>query len=124
MAQPVGIDLGTSNSVVSVFRGDKPQTVPVEGRTTTPSVISVSPDGRVVVGDVARRRALIEPACTIAAARRFLGHGETTWRIFGETYTPVDVCALILGRLKEAAETHLGRPVTEAVIAVPAYSTK
>ena len=121
MAYPIGIDLGTSNSVACVWRRGVVETVPVEGHTTFASVVSVKPDGTVLLGHAAKARALIEPGRSITSVKRHIGDGVTTWEIGGKTYTPVGVDALILGRLKQAAEDFLGEPVTEAVITVPAY---
>src|SRR5579871_915664 len=121
MPYPIGIDLGTTNSVVCVWRRGSAETIPVEGRSTLPSVLSVKPDGSVLVGQAAKARALIEPAQSITSAKRSMGDDGAVWLIGSASYTPIDVSALILKRLKTAAEAHLGQVVTEAVITVPAY---
>jgi len=123
MSPAIGIDLGTSSSFVSVCRGGRTETVLVDGRAAMPSVISVCPGGEVLVGSTAKARSSTEPAHTIASPTRFIGDEETTWEIFGKTYTPTDVCAIMMERLKEAAERHLAESVSNAVIAVPAYLT-
>ncbi len=117
----IGIDLGTSNSVVSVWRRGQIETIRVDGRPTFPSVVSVRTDGSELSGLAAKRRAMMEPAQSITSAKRFIGDGKTEWSILGKTYTPISVSSIILGRLKSAAENFLGQPVTEAVITVPAY---
>jgi len=122
VAYPIGIDLGTSNSVACVWKRGQPQCIPVEGGgAILPSALSVTPDGNVLVGSAAKKRAIIEPAGSVLSAKRFMGDGKTTWTIHGKTYTPIQVSALILQRLKEAAVNYLRQPVTEAVITVPAY---
>ena len=121
MTYPIGIDLGTSNSVVSVWQRGVAVVVPVEGQTTLPSAISVLADGNILIGRAAKSRAQIEPASSVTSVKRVIGDGKTKWRIRGKTYTPVDVSALILGRLKQAAEEYIGHPVAEAVVTVPAY---
>jgi len=123
MSHPVGIDLGTTNSVVCVWRRGGIETIPVDGRPTLPSAISVTPDGVVLVGKAAKARAMLEPLQSITSAKRCLGDGKTEWTIGGKTYRPADASALVLRRLKEAAEAYLGEPVREAVITVPAYFT-
>ena len=85
------------------------------------SVISVRPDGTVLVGQAAKNRAMVEPDNSIASVKRHIGDGMTQWQIRGNTYTPMDVSALVLKRLKEAAEEYLAESVNEAVITVPAY---
>ena len=121
MPNPIGIDLGTTNSVVCVRRRGGIETIPLDGRTTLPSVVAFRPDGTVLVGNAARSRAMLEPGQAIASAKRFIGDGETEWRIGDKRYSSVDVSAFILGRLKEAASAFLGEAVREAVITVPAY---
>ena len=105
MAYPIGIDLGTSNSVACVWKRGQPQCIPVEGGgAILPSALSVTPDGNVLVGSAAKKRAIIEPAGSVLSAKRFMGDGKTTWTIHGKTYTPIQVSALILQRLKEEFE--------------------
>lgn len=121
MTYPVGIDLGTSNSVASVWYRGEAVVVPVEGHTTLPSAISVKPDGNVLIGLAAKSRAQIEPANSVMSVKRFIGDGKTKWKIEGKTYTPVDVSSMVLRRLKQAAEEYLKQSVTKAVVTVPAY---
>lgn len=121
MSHAIGVDLGTTNSVTCVVRRGSVETVPIEGRGTLPSVVSVRPDGSVLVGHMAKARAMLEPACSIAAAKRYIGDGRTTWHVLGATWTPVDVAKHILMRAKQAATEALGASVNEAVITVPAY---
>ncbi|OHB67591.1 MAG: hypothetical protein A2Y77_10095 [Planctomycetes bacterium RBG_13_62_9] len=122
MAYPIGIDLGTTNSVVAVWQRGRVATLPVEGESTLlPSAISILPDGSVLTGRAARSKSLLDPASSVASAKRVIGDGKTEWQIQGKPYTPVDVSAMILKRLKEAAEEYLREPVAEAVVTVPAY---
>lgn len=121
MPYPIGIDLGTTNSAASVWQRGEAVGIPVDGQATLPSAISVLPDGTVLVGSTAKRRAQVEPASSVTSVKRYIGDGKTTWEIQGKTLTPVDISTLVIGRLKEAAGQHLGEPVTEAVITVPAY---
>lgn len=121
MAYPIGIDLGTTNSVACVYRRGQVETVLVDGRSTLASAISLRPDGPVLVGQAAKARSLLEPTQSVTSAKRSIGDGKTSWNIFGKSYTPIDVGALVLKRLKEASETFLQEPVTEAVVTVPAY---
>ena len=120
MPYPIGIDLGTTNSVACVWRRGKVETIPVDGRGTLPSAISVRPDGTELIGQAAKSRALVEPGVSVTSAKRSIGD-EIQWQILGKTYTPVSVSALILGRLKQAAKDYLREEVAEAVITVPAY---
>ena len=121
MAYPIGIDLGTTNSVACIYRRAQVETVLVDGRSTLASAISVRSDGPVLVGQAAKARSLLEPTQSVISAKRSIGDGKTSWNIYGQSYTPIDVGALILKRLKEASETFLQETVTEAVITVPAY---
>lgn len=121
MSYAIGIDLGTTNSVAGVWYREAVETIIIDGRPLMPSAISVRPDGSVLVGQAAKVRSLIEPANSVLSTKRNIGDEKTFWEIQGEKYTPVDVSAIILKRIKQAAELHLGDKVNEAVITVPAY---
>jgi molecular chaperone DnaK len=121
MAKAVGIDLGTTNSVVSVLEAGEPVVIPnAEGGRTTPSVVGFSKTGEVLVGEVAKRQAITNPDRTIRSVKRHMG---TSWTvdIDGKAYTAQEISARILGKLKRDAEAYLGDTVTQAVITVPAY---
>ena len=121
MAKAVGIDLGTTNSVVSVLEAGEPVVIPnAEGGRTTPSVVGFSKTGEVLVGEVAKRQAITNPDRTIRSVKRHMG---TSWTvdIDGKPYTAQEISARILGKLKRDAESYLGDTVTQAVITVPAY---
>jgi len=121
MARAVGIDLGTTNSAVSVLEGGEPTVIAnAEGFRTTPSVVAFTKDGEVLVGETAKRQAVTNAYRTIASVKRHMG---TTWTfdVDGKKYTPQEISARILGKLKRDAETYLGEAVTDAVITVPAY---
>jgi molecular chaperone DnaK len=121
MAKAVGIDLGTTNSVVSVLEAGEPVVIPnAEGSRTTPSVVAFSKSGEVLVGEVAKRQAITNPDRTIRSVKRHMG---TKWTIDidGKAYTAQEISARILGKLKRDAEAYLGDTVTQAVITVPAY---
>ena len=121
MAKAVGIDLGTTNSVVSVMEAGEPAVIPnAEGGRTTPSVVAFSKTGEVLVGEVAKRQAITNPDRTIRSVKRHMG---TSWTvdIDGKKYTAQEISARILGKLKRDAEAYLGDTVTQAVITVPAY---
>ena len=121
MARAVGIDLGTTNSVVSTLEGGEPEVIPnAEGARTTPSVVAFSKDGDVLVGSVAKRQAVTNVDRTISSVKRHMGTDWTT-EIDGKKYTAQEISARILQKLKRDAEAYLGEPVTEAVITVPAY---
>jgi molecular chaperone DnaK len=121
MAKAVGIDLGTTNSVVSVLEGGDPEVIPnAEGARTTPSVVAVSKSGEVLVGEVAKRQAITNPDRTIRSIKRRMGTNEKI-SIDGKDWTPQEISARILMKLKQDAESYLGDKVTEAVITVPAY---
>jgi len=121
MAKAVGIDLGTTNSVVSVMEGGEPQVIAnAEGARTTPSVVAWSKSGEVLVGEVAKRQAVTNPDRTIRSVKRHIGTGWTT-DIDGKPYTPQEISARVLMKLKRDAEAYLGEDVTQAVITVPAY---
>jgi molecular chaperone DnaK len=142
MAKIVGIDLGTTNSVVSVVEAGEPKVIPnEEGSRTTPSVVGITQTGEILVGQVAKRQAITNPANTIFSIKRFMGrrYDEVTEEmkmvpykverdgdgivvlVQGKRYTPQQISAMILQKLKKAAEDYLGQKVNEAVITVPAY---
>jgi molecular chaperone DnaK len=121
MAKAVGIDLGTTNSVVSVLEAGEPVVIPnAEGGRTTPSVVAFSKTGEILVGEVAKRQAITNPDRTVRSVKRHMG---TSWKIDidGKDYTAQEISARILGKLKRDAESYLGDTVTQAVITVPAY---
>ena len=121
MSRAVGIDLGTTNSVVSVLEGGEPTVIAnAEGNRTTPSVVAFSKDGETLVGDVAKRQAVTNVDRTIASVKRHMGTDWST-EIDGKKYTPQEVSARTLMKLKADAESYLGDKVTDAVITVPAY---
>jgi molecular chaperone DnaK len=143
MSKIIGIDLGTTNSVVSVMEGGQPAVIPnQEGGRTTPSVVAFTKSGERLVGQVAKRQAVTNPENTIYSIKRFMGrrfnevteemklvpykavageNGDARVEIQGKKYTPPEISAMILNKLKEAAEAYLGEKVTKAVITVPAY---
>jgi molecular chaperone DnaK len=143
MARAVGIDLGTTNSVIAVTEGGKPTVIPsAEGSRTTPSVVAFTPQGERLVGQLARRQAILNPKGTIYSAKRFIGRrfdeveseinavsydvvpgpdGSARFSISGKLYAPEEISALVLRKLAEDAAKFLGEKVTEAVITVPAY---
>jgi len=143
MSKVIGIDLGTTNSVVAVMEGDEPVVIPnQEGSRVTPSVVAFAKDGEVLVGQVAKRQAVTNPENTIFSIKRFMGrrydevqeeialvpykvvrapNGDVRIDIQGRMYSPPEISARILGKLKEAAEAYLGGKVTQAIITVPAY---
>ena len=143
MAKIIGIDLGTTNSVVSVMEAGQPTVIPnQEGARTTPSVVGFAKSGERLVGQVAKRQAITNPENTVFSIKRFMGrrydevteemkmvpykvvrgeNGDARVEISGKKYSPPEISAMILGKLKEAAEAYLGGKVTQAVITVPAY---
>src|SRR5437762_703940 len=143
MAKVIGIDLGTTNSVVAVMEGGAPVVIPnQEGSRITPSVVAFTKDGEVLVGQVAKRQAITNPENTVFSIKRFMGrrydevqqeiklvpykvvkasNGDVRVEIRGKQYSPPEISAFILRKLKESAEAHLGGKVTQAVITVPAY---
>jgi molecular chaperone DnaK len=143
MSKIIGIDLGTTNSVVAVMQGGEPVVIPnQEGGRTTPSVVAVTKGGERLVGQVAKRQAVTNPENTVYSIKRFMGrrydevteeakrvpyhvvkgpHDDARVEIFGKSYSPPEISAMILGKLKSAAEDFLGEKVTKAVITVPAY---
>src|SRR5271154_5194368 len=143
MSKIIGIDLGTTNSVVSVLQGGEPVVIPnQEGARTTPSVVAITKGGERLVGQVAKRQAVTNPENTVYSIKRFMGrrydevademkrvpyhvvkgnHDDARIEISGKVYSPPEISAMILGKLKSAAEDFLGEKVTKAVITVPAY---
>src|SRR4051812_24912065 len=143
MSKIIGIDLGTTNSVVSVMQGGEPVVIPnQEGARTTPSVVAITKNGERLVGQVAKRQAVTNPENTIYSIKRFMGrrfdevseetkrvpykvvkgpHDDARIEIFDKVYSPPEISAMILGKLKAAAEDFLGEKVQKAVITVPAY---
>src|SRR5260221_4356704 len=143
MSKIIGIDLGTTNSVVAVMQGGEPVVIPnQEGGRTTPSVVAIIKTGERLVGQVAKRQAVTNPENTIYSIKRFMGHrydevtdelkrvpykvtrgphDDARIEIFGKQYSPPEISAMILGKLKSAAEDFLGEKVSKAVITVPAY---
>jgi molecular chaperone DnaK len=121
MARAVGIDLGTTNSVVSVLEGGEPRVIEnAEGSRTTPSIVAFAKNGEVLVGEVAKRQAVTNPDRTIRSVKREMG---TSWTVDIESkkYTPQEISARVLMKLKRDAESYLGEQITDAVITVPAY---
>src|SRR5256886_3138485 len=143
MAKVIGIDLGTTNSVVAVMEGGNPTVIPnQEGSRLTPSVVAFTKDGEILVGQVAKRQAITNPENTVFSIKRFMGrrhdevvqeiklvpykvvkaaNGEARIEVRGKQYAPPEISAMILRKLKEAAEAYLGEKVTQAVITGPAY---
>ena len=123
MGKIIGIDLGTTNSCVAVMEGGEAVVIPnAEGARTTPSVVAFSKAGERMVGQVAKRQAITNPDRTVISIKREMGAAYTV-DIDGKKYTPQEISAIILQKLKADAEAYLGSPVTEAVITVPAYFT-
>ena len=121
MGKIIGIDLGTTNSCVAVFEGGEPIVIPnPEGARTTPSVVAFSKTGERMVGQVAKRQAITNPDKTVISIKREMG-SATKKNLDGKEYTPQEISAMILQKLKADAEAYLGTPVTQAVITVPAY---
>jgi molecular chaperone DnaK len=122
MAKAVGIDLGTTNSVVAVLEGGEPTVIPnAEGSRTTPSVVALSKTGEVLVGEVAKRQAVTNPDRTVRSVKRHMGESSWRFRADGKEFSAQQVSAFILQKLKRDAEAYLGDQVTQAVITVPAY---
>ncbi|MBQ4035164.1 MAG: Hsp70 family protein, partial [Paludibacteraceae bacterium] len=143
MGKIIGIDLGTTNSCVAVMEGNEPKVIPnSEGKNTTPSVIGFVQGGERKIGDPARRQAITNPTKTVFSIKRFMGNtydqckaeiervpykvvrgDNNTPRvdIDGRLYTPQEISAMVLQKMKQTAEDYLGEKVTEAVITVPAY---
>jgi len=123
MSKTIGIDLGTTNSCVAVIEGGEPVVIAnAEGARTTPSVVAFSKDGERMVGQVAKRQAITNPDRTVASIKREMGSNYKV-AIDGKSYTPQEISAMVLQKLKADAEAYLGEPVTSAVITVPAYFT-
>lgn len=116
----VGIDLGTTNSAIAAVINDSVTVIPVDGMPTMPSAVGLDPSGKLVVGQAAKNQSISHPENTILSIKRQIGTEETV-SLGGKAYRPEEISALILGQLKRAAEAHLGRPVTHAVITVPAF---
>ena len=122
MAKTVGIDLGTTNSVVAVMEGTSPVVIPnAEGSRTTPSVVAFTKTGERLVGQLAKRQAITNPDRTISSIKRHMGEGDYHVKIDGKDYTPQEISAMILQKLVNDASNYLGERVTKAVITVPAY---
>lgn len=123
MAKVIGIDLGTTNSCVAVMEGSETVVIPnPEGNRTTPSVVAFTKDGERLIGQVAKRQAVTNPDGTVMSIKREMG-SDYKVNIAGKSYTPQEISAMILTKLKNDAEAYLGQPVTQAVITVPAYFT-
>lgn len=121
MSKVIGIDLGTTNSCVAVLEGGEPVVIPnAEGNRTTPSVVAIKPDGERLVGEVAKRQAITNPERTVISIKRHMGTDHKV-TIDGKSYTPQEISAMILQKLKADAEAFLGQKVDKAVITVPAY---
>lgn len=123
MAKIIGIDLGTTFSAVGVMEGGNPTIIPnAEGKRTTPSVVSITDDGEILVGDTARNQAIINPQHTVRSIKRHMGE-DFKVTLQGKDYTPQQISAMILQKLKKDAEAYLGHKVMQAVITTPAYFT-
>ncbi|MDR1093282.1 MAG: molecular chaperone DnaK [Clostridiales bacterium] len=123
MSKIIGIDLGTTNSCVAVLEGGEPVIIPnAEGARTTPSVVGFNKDGERLVGQVAKRQAVANPDHTVISVKREMGSAKK-YKIYDKDYSPQEISAMILGKLKTDAEAYLGGKVTQAVITVPAYFT-
>ena len=121
MGKIIGIDLGTTNSCVAVMEGGEPVVIPnAEGNRTTPSVVAFSKNGERLVGQIAKRQAVTNPDNTVISIKRKMGTADKV-KIEGDTFTPQEISAMILQKLKADAENYLGQKVTQAVITVPAY---
>ena len=121
MSKIIGIDLGTTNSCVAVMEGGQPVVIPnAEGNRTTPSIVGFTKDGERLVGQIAKRQAVTNPSRTVISIKREMG---TNYKvdIDGKSYTPQDISAMVLAKMKETAEAYLGETVSQAVITVPAY---
>ena len=121
MGKIIGIDLGTTNSCVAVMEGGEPVVIPnAEGNRTTPSVVAFSKNGERLVGQIAKRQAVTNPDNTVISIKRKMGTAEKV-KIEGDSFTPQEISAMILQKLKADAENYLGQKVSQAVITVPAY---
>jgi molecular chaperone DnaK len=122
MSRAVGIDLGTTNSVVAVLEAGEPVVIPnAEGARTTPSVVGFSRSSEILVGEVAKRQAITNPERTVRSVKRHMGEKDWGLEVDGKHWTPQEISAQILGKLKRDAEAYLGDTVTQAVVTVPAY---
>ncbi|MEA2558437.1 MAG: molecular chaperone DnaK [Actinomycetota bacterium] len=122
MARAVGIDLGTTNSVVAVLEAGEPVVIPnSEGARTTPSVVGFSKNNEILVGEVAKRQAITNPDRTVRSVKRHMGDKSWSLDVDGKGWTAQEVSSQILTKLKRDAEAYLGDTVTQAVITVPAY---
>jgi molecular chaperone DnaK len=122
MAKVVGIDLGTTNSVVAVLEAGEPTVIPnAEGARTTPSVVAFSKAGEILVGEVAKRQAITNPDRTVRSIKRDMGRKDWNLEVDGKKWTPQEISAQILAKLRRDAESYLGDKVTQAVVTVPAY---
>lgn len=123
MSKIIGIDLGTTNSCVAVMEGGNFAIIPnSDGGRTTPSVVNIKENGEIIVGEIAKRQAITNPDSTVSSIKTYMGTNHKE-KIFGKEYTPQEISAMILKKLKKDAEAYLGETVTEAVITVPAYFT-
>ncbi len=123
MSKIIGIDLGTTNSCVAIMEGGNATIIPnSEGARTTPSVVNIKDNGEVVVGEIAKRQAVTNPTSTVSSIKTHMG-SDYKVEIFGKKYTPQEISAKILQKLKKDAEAYLGEEIKEAVITVPAYFT-
>ena len=123
MSKVIGIDLGTTNSCVAVMEGGEPVVIPnAEGSRTTPSVVAFSKKGERMVGQVAKRQAITNPEGTVSSIKRLMGSDKKV-KLHDKDYTPQEISAMILQKLKMDAESYLGEKITKAVITVPAYFT-
>ena len=123
MSKIIGIDLGTTNSCVAVMEGGNFTIIPnSDGGRTTPSVVNIKENGEIIVGEIAKRQAITNPDSTVSSIKTYMGTNHKE-KIFGKEYTPQEISAMILKKLKKDAEAYLGESVTEAVITVPAYFT-
>lgn len=119
----VGIDLGTSNSAIAIYRRGRVETLAIDGRTVIPSCVAVKPTGGLLVGELAKTRAALDPKQAVRAIKRQMGDRDYGVELDGTNYTPVDISAFILKKLVDSAASQLGESVTDAVISVPAYFT-
>ncbi len=119
----LGIDLGTTNSVVSVYRKGKVETLSIEGQKTFPSVVSFKDTDMMLVGRSAKNKLILSPECSVGSVKRFMGDRKKTFNIFGKEYTPIQISSFILKKLVEESEKELGESVREVIITVPAYFT-
>ena len=123
MSKIIGIDLGTTNSCVAIMEGGNVTVIPnAEGARTTPSVVNVKENGEIIVGEIAKRQAITNPTSTVSSIKTHMG-SDYKVEIFGKKYTPQEISAMTLKKLKKDAEAYLGEEIKEAVITVPAYFT-